>query len=49
VNLPYDDHLDGEWNYIYYSYKRTGDTGVAKAFILFSVTNQVKVGVNNGV
>jgi hypothetical protein len=37
LNINYDNHLDGEWNYLYYSYKRlTLDTGSAKGWIYFS-------------
>ena len=35
-NLDYGSSLEGHWNYIHYGYKRTGNEGIARAFVHFS-------------
>jgi hypothetical protein len=42
-NLDYANNLEGQWNYIYYSYQRTGNEGEARGYVHFSHTQKTAV------
>ncbi|CAK81196.1 unnamed protein product (macronuclear) [Paramecium tetraurelia] len=40
-DIPFTN-LEGQWNYVYFGYKRQGDTGVAKGYIQFGVDGEIE-------
>jgi hypothetical protein len=34
-NINYKDQLDGKWNFIFFGYKKFGNNGKAKPYVLF--------------
>ncbi|CAD8190751.1 unnamed protein product [Paramecium octaurelia] len=40
-DIPFSN-LEGQWNYVYFGYKRQGDNGVAKGYIQFGVDGEIE-------